>query len=1058
MFDIYPEASKNIQYEIMDYKEFAILKKDDDENKESEYTSSYKQSYLPMLMNKEHNIILENYQLFINNFLNPITPYNRLLINFSTGSGKSLTALTTAKQYIDINPNSNVIILGFTKDIFKYELASKKIFNTLSKKDREMFLENRNSIWKLNSAIKKDYIMYGYQGLFNLLFTYEEGSINDLKKSVLIEYLKSGKIKVNKNVLDKFKDSFLICDEVHNLYNMLEPNNWAIAIMFILDYYPEIKVLFLSATPLKHSSKEIIYLINLLNKREDRIRYGDLFRNKDFSPDAEDIIREKTYGKVCYVNIFNPIDYPSKNMVGSNLILNKPSNLNKNAENINKYFNFVKCKVTPNIAVLYKNIQDENTRLGKNANMLNIDKKYLIDYAIPSTSDLNKILKTTEEIHKEYIKPSKSKHLYYTSDNVLTGDALKLDNLNNISPKYSVMLNTILDILSSSKSNAHPNINGKILIFHPYVKNSGVMFIEEILKQNGIIKYGDPSFNNTRCTLCGKPRIEHSDVKENDDLLMNSKSHAFKPIQFININGNLNKSMVHVLLNEYNKPENNYGENIKILLASSILQEGYTLKCVQHLFLTHIPLNISSLQQILGRAVRKSSHSLIPEKKVNIYILVHSLNSTKIHIKNGEVSSVTDGSNALQTFEEYHYQHKIKEYIKIQYINSILYNNAIDLLINKDINTYDEEPPNVKVDDNSKGKIVKLNNYQHVFLNQTILIIKYIIKRLFIEVSSIFEYTDLYNAVLSPPFKVNIDSNKILEKHFNLAINELVYNLSANISFNIKKDNDVSDLLIDDSIIFYNYQKEEVIIRQHNNFFFLTLFKNKYQSINHNELFQSNISFNDESKNTKININAILNGDNVVVKTLINNVLSDLKDDDKKKYIIYNYSYDNQLKMLEYIIESKNKYSKIIEYYDLYKYIIFNPKDKSDPIGHCFNKNYKKIYNKGNWNSEFDNVKLSFKFDKYYLFHDVINGYVTLKLFIIENAVDKNIKDKRLLYKGMTCKSIPREVLNDILVYFKIDDSFSASRKDKCMFLEDLFLKKKNNVYFLNMYENANLK
>ncbi len=1070
MFDIYPEINNKIQSDILHYKEFSILKiNENTKNNKNDIIKNldlqYDPQYIVNQINKEDNLVLENYQLFINNFLNPSTPYNRLLINFSTGSGKSLTALTTARQYLNSNINNKVIILGFTRDIFKYELASKKIFNMLSKEDRKAYKTSRSALWKLNNKLKKNYIMYGYQGLFNNLFTYEEGSINDLKKSTLIEYISNGKIKVNKNLLDQFKNSFLICDEVHNLYNMLEPNNWAIAIMFILDYYPEIKVLFLSATPLKHSSKEIVYLINLLNEKKDRINYSDLFKNKDLISNADEIIRKKTYGKICYVNIINPLDYPLKNIVGDYLI----SNNNKQNNDINKHFKFIKCKITPFISNIYKKLNIEN----KNSNKLNIENKYIMDYIIPSSLNPKNVLLTHEEIIKEY-KRTTSKQIYLTNDNIVTGECLKLENLKNISPKYYMMLKTILNILSSYKSNKIMNINGKILIFHPFVRNSGVLFIEEILKYNGFIKYNDPIHNNTLCTYCGKTRSEHDTTNNNTnvDLINNEntfniKNHKFKPVQFININGSVNKSMVNSLLSDFNNPNNSYGENIKIIIASSMLQEGYTLKCIQHLFLTHIPINISSLQQILGRAVRKSSHSLIKEKKVNVYILTHSNSSTSISINNNNdiVTTTKESSNEL-TFEESYYKNKIYEYQKIQHINSILYNNAVDYQINNEINTYDDVSDLTGNITNSK--ITHLNNYQYIYLNQTLLILKYIIKRLFLEVSNIFEYNDLFKIVQAPPFKVSIDTSKISENHFNLAINELVYNLSANVSFDIKKDNDITDLLLDDSIIFYNYDKEEVIIKQHNNFFFLIPFNDKYKNIDNNYVLLSSSKSYDKTNNMlskiKINITETINSNNINVKILANKIYDDLNDEIKCDNIIYEYVYDDQLKLIEYIIQSNNissKYEKILEYYSKYNYIIYK-KNKSNPIGHCFNKNHIKTYVNNKWQNDYNNSKLSFKFNKYYIFHDIVNNYIIQKLYILSNKTDSNIKDKRLIYKGTICKSVQKEALDDVLKYFKLNDDINlSSRTDKCMVLENLFLnndKKNEYKYFLNLYEHGNLK
>lgn len=107
------------------------------------------------------------------------------------------------------------------------------------------------------------------------------------------------------------------------------------------------------------------------------------------------------------------------------------------------------------------------------------------------------------------------------------------------------------------------------------------------------MKHGDIDTNLSLCFHCNKKREEKH------------QGHEFKPITFINVHGAMSKSSMEEQLKLFNENENGYGENIKIIIASTVLQEGYTLKAVQHLIMAHHPINISSFTQIIGRAVRK---------------------------------------------------------------------------------------------------------------------------------------------------------------------------------------------------------------------------------------------------------------------------------------------------------------------------------------------------------------------------------------------------------------------------------------------------------------------
>jgi hypothetical protein len=688
--------------------------------------------------------------------------------------------------------------------------------------------------------------------------------------------------------------------------------------------------------------------------------------------------------------------------------------------------------------------------------VLNLENRYIMDFVIPDAKDDSIGLINSDSIKQSY-KLSTSKFISLNSESIVTGECLDYENLNNISSKYFNMLKLIFNIVKkkipnfnsdNSDNSDTSNTNGKIMIFHPYVHNSGVLFIEEILKFNGFIKFGSPSNNNTLCSICGVERVNHKSYDSNNDITNNN--HEFKPIQFININGNLNKNIIEQQLNDFNNINNKYGENIKILIASSVLQEGYTLKSIQHLFITHIPVNISSLQQIIGRAVRKNSHQQIKENNVNIYILLHSyLQDDKL------------------TFEEFYYIKKLYEYNKIQHINSILYSNAVDYQINNEINTY----PNQQLDlpkNINNYKITNIMTYKNVFMDQTLSIIKYIIKRLFLEVSLIFEYDDLFEYVKNPPFHISINTSNINESDFNIAINELIYNLSNKISFNYEKQNDISDLLINNNIIFYNYQKEEVIIKQHNNYLFLVKFSDKYKPIE----FTNNLSNTNEEE--FIPITTIINSFNLNIDFILNKIYDDLLVPKLEQNIIYNYLYDEQIKIIEYIIESlynntnlskKNtdKYYKILSYYSKYDYIVYN---KKLPIGHYLYKNSIKKFNDktSSWENDYNIPKQSFSFDKYYLFHEVNNNFIIQKLFILNNKTDSKIVDKRLIYKGTICNSVAKEELNDVMKYFKIHNEIEKlklpSRIDKCFYLEQFLLSKKNEnkKYFLNLFQKSNMK
>jgi hypothetical protein len=74
----------------------------------------------------------------------------------------------------------------------------------------------------------------------------------------------------------------------------------------------------------------------------------------------------------------------------------------------------------------------------------------------------------------------------------------------------------------------------------------------------------------------------------------------------------------------YNKKENLYGDNLKIILGSPSIKEGVSLKAVRQVHVIEPYWNKSRLEQVIGRASRYCSHILLPkdERDVKVYVYI----------------------------------------------------------------------------------------------------------------------------------------------------------------------------------------------------------------------------------------------------------------------------------------------------------------------------------------------------------------------------------------------------------------------------------------------------
>lgn len=815
------ETDPHINHDIITRKEFKMFKKSVETAKEIDRMQKYNQSQriIPKFnikKNRPHSNYLElkSYQLLVKNYLNPNTPFSRLFLKWSTGSGKTIAAISIAMNFIDTyhklndiyeNPLGYVYIIGFTQNIFKDELLKYPEFGFIDREELEHLKRlNKNAssgrdsdidaLRLYKSMLKKRFTsrkgngffkFIGYKELSNIMFKFEENTYDEIRNNLttmtseeLIQNINNGTIRVNKTLLNEFSNSLIICDEIHNVYNTSERNNWGITLQTILNYHNTCRALFLSATPLNTSPTELIDLLNLLLPRHHykRIEKSDFFTNIAGN-EVPTLIEKKIpelktlmMGRISFVRDTNPKFIASKEMVGTYI----PGI---------KHLRFIRTQMSK----LHYNTYRNNVRSKKN--ILGHESQYLFDLALPdplipkpfSKKSIG-IFKQNEIESKLGAATTKWKNTYGIDikNGLITGSILKMENIGNISSKYHEMLKHIVTSIK--------NHIGKTFIYHNYIHGTGTLFIREIFLKNGIISEYDVSTDTTLCSLCGKIRKEHKEnqIMENEitGILVSDdkqskqyertkqskkidENHIYKPARFAIIHSNLDKSQISKSLYRFNKSSNRDGSDIMVLIGSKIIKESHSLSCIRNILVMSKPDNISTLIQILGRGIRLGSHDLLPLNQRHVTIKIY-------------VSSVP-GLKEL-SIEEHKYKEKVDAFLVIQKIEKIMHESAIDKYFNYDIIWQQEsyidktgldilhyKPDLFKQDE------LNLGTFNVYYAKTEVNYCMYIIKRLFIEISSVWKYNDLFSAVKKPPFNVEIDTNLIVQDSFNIALNNIIY-------------------------------------------------------------------------------------------------------------------------------------------------------------------------------------------------------------------------------------------------------------------------------------------
>jgi hypothetical protein len=282
-------------------------------------------------------------QLFVRNMFNPDTPYQRLLIDWQTGTGKSIAVIGLSHEFVrqfrllaaatsglrsasraasSGTEGPTVFIVGFTRsiimeDMLKYpELGFISVVEVEERRRLRIAAElagptsqEAKHLSGFNGVLRRRitdrtrggyYQFYGYKEFANRLFQvtrqgaargfdiqllYQRSLKEDapLFGELLAQEIRKGNVIINEELLESMRGGLLIADEIHNTYNMQAKNNYGVAVQYVLDALGDEapRAVFMSATPMSGSAEEIVDLGNLVIPRS-ALPGGIPLRRADF--------------------------------------------------------------------------------------------------------------------------------------------------------------------------------------------------------------------------------------------------------------------------------------------------------------------------------------------------------------------------------------------------------------------------------------------------------------------------------------------------------------------------------------------------------------------------------------------------------------------------------------------------------------------------------------------------------------------------------------------------------------------------------------------------------
>ena len=269
---------------------------------------------------------LAPHQNFVRNYLSFQTPYNSLLLFHGLGSGKTLTAIGIAEEMRDylkkMGINKKIIIVASpnVQDNFKLQLFDERrlqepsswimndvVGNKILKEVNPLNsrISREDLLKQVNKLINSYYSFFGYIQFANYIeqFTHKD----DTKQTI-------------KNLQNEFNNSLIIIDEIQNMKNINDSkggenkkNIASTAFQNLVKAANNLRLLFLTATPMFNSCEEIIWILNMMNMNDRRsiMKISDIFdKNENLKEESRELLVQKATGYVSFVRGENPYTFP----------------------------------------------------------------------------------------------------------------------------------------------------------------------------------------------------------------------------------------------------------------------------------------------------------------------------------------------------------------------------------------------------------------------------------------------------------------------------------------------------------------------------------------------------------------------------------------------------------------------------------------------------------------------------------------------------------------------------------------------------------------------------
>lgn len=572
-----------------------------------------KYAYLPV--DKRSNTQLLTHQQWLSNFISPKTPYKGMLVYHETGTGKTCTAVSIAENF-----RQEMIEQKKTITILSSEKISHEFYQTIGDASRTKHCTGNtyhDMMPESDVVLKQSDYNNKIKEFYSLKTTAKWGG------AIMSAVENLNEEEKNKYIKEHYSNSVIIVDEAQHLRAKNDTTGHFtdkkvhLAVELLCQYADNIKMIFLTATPMYDNPMEIIWLINMLilvNNDNIELLTDDIF-DKDYSfknKESKEKFIRAIKGKVSFLRGGNPDNFPLKFEDPDAVSPSDFPDISFGDEPVEQYNSDVDVttKITlseiskEHYSIIKKFEEEQVSQVGDSFHTQMLQLHNVSWYHKPTRqlkpnkkkkkggADIFDEDEGGAGLFKYFDIQTTNNSVYYTPKQ---GEEDVLASLSKYAPKAATIVSNILEM----------GKNGIAFVFSQYVA-AGVIPVILALEKNGFRKYDgrNPPINHLK--MKDKPK----DYQGSYMVITSSKHHT-------------NQSKLNEYINTARSEANKTGDVIRVIIASGAGGEGIDLKYIRQMHIMEPHFHFSMIEQAVGRAIRNKSHTALPLVDQNCTVFYH---------------------------------------------------------------------------------------------------------------------------------------------------------------------------------------------------------------------------------------------------------------------------------------------------------------------------------------------------------------------------------------------------------------------------------------------------